>query len=176
MEEFNIDDIRYGWFFASLDGNALICSNVWERDDPRALLRCLGDICVRRREEVWTAFAGEPGAVLLQLSLKGSDIDITAFSSEISAWDLPEAPSELPIYGDRILWQASVDAVSLLDAVVTAFALYADGNGLALYRAHWGAFPQEEFDALKRFALTVSHGREARDEEAGLFCASFLKP
>ena len=175
MRAFRIEGIEYGWFVASLDDNALVCSNVMDCDDPRRLLQCLGDLFVRRRQEAWTAFAGEPGAVILRFTVSGTDITATAWAAKVDAWDLPDAPSELPGCRDDLLWETTLEGVQLLDAVVTAFALYADGNGLALYRAHWGEFSRDEFEPLKRFALTVSHGRESWDEDAGLFCASFLE-
>ena len=175
MKAFSIDDIAYGWLTAQFEGHALTCSNVMEADEPLALLSCLNRIFVKKAGEAWMAWAGEPDAAITRFMAEGGKITVSAWSSRAAAWDLPEAESEIAGCRDELLWEVTLPGAKLLDAVISTFALYENGNGLALYRAHWGDFPQAEFDTLKRFAIGLSDYLEARNDMAGLYCASFLK-
>lgn len=175
MDGFMIERIEYGWFKAFVGGCRLVSSNVADGDAPRELLECVAQVLMDGAQAGWVAWRGEPEALIMELRLDGTDAAIRLWSSSLDAFELGEEEAELRECRVETVAETKVSAIELLDAVVSAFALYANGNGRALYEAHWGEFPDGAFDRLKAFALDISRRREAKDEDAGLYCGTFMQ-
>ena len=87
-------------------------------------------------------------------------------STELSR-DIEE---ELKNIGKRE-FSISINIPELVDAVVTEYSLYENGNGRKCFDLNWGEYPQKEYDELKKIAFEINKNQGKYDK---LKCVEFL--
>ena len=175
MNVFEIHGIRYGWFEVCFTPHGekkgwLMNSDYLECDAPKLFLEALADILENKSSEEWLCWHDEPGAYILRISLEAGKVAMEIFTADKDALDLPYKGEVLAAEKKTLEYENTFEIKQLLDDVLVEFSLYENGNGLALYKKHWGEFPEKEFGRLKKIA--VKFNNEA-DKNHKLYCLTY---
>ncbi|MBE6752943.1 MAG: hypothetical protein E7559_01090 [Ruminococcaceae bacterium] len=151
MKCFKIESIEHGWFACRIGEHYVEASDFLGYDMPRAFLG--GLIKVLKGTFVqWIYVMNEPGAGLIELMSVGDSIRVSVYSMNKPSFELsPEIEEEIK-NTDKCEYSITVAKAELTACVVGEYSLYENGEGREHYEAHWGSFPQEEYDELKGFA------------------------
>lgn len=168
---FKINSISYGWFNMCIGSHLCGASDFLDYDMPRKFLSKVIRVINNNTEE-WLYLMGEPGASMLHIYLADERLHIAEYSLSIDSTDLdPEDESTERDKCEECWFNIDIDIQNAVDGIVTEFSLYENGNGRKLYENHWGAFPEKEFDELKKYAF---HLQENAGEYDDLLCTTFL--
>lgn len=156
MNVFGIHGIHDGWFEVCFTPHGekqgwLVNSDYLGCDAPAFFLDALADILEEKSTEEWLCWQDEPGAYILRLAFEDEKINVEIFLGKDSL-ELPYRGAELAAEQKEFYYANSFEIKQLLNDVLVSFALYENGNGLALYNKHWGEFPEKEYKRLIKVA------------------------
>lgn len=168
---FKIRSISYGWFTMSIASNLCEASDFLDYDMPQKFLSKVIRVINNNAEE-WLYLMDEPGASMLHIYLSDERLHFAEYSLSIDSVEL-DYEDEIAERDkcEKCCFHIDIDIQNAVDGIVTEFSLYENGNGRKMYEKHWGAFPDKEFDELKKYAF---HLQENAGKYDGLLCTTFL--
>ncbi len=175
MNIFEIHKISWGWFEVCFTPHGekqgfLTNSDYLQCDAPALFLDALANLSENKSREEWLCWQDEPGAYVLHIGSEGANILVGIYYSKKDSLDLPYSGAELAEDLDELVYSQVFKIHDLLDDVLTEFSLYENGNGLRLYNAHWGDFPQKEYHRLRQCAASFDKTLGKYDK---MFCFSY---
>lgn len=171
MRSFKIESIEYGWFEFRIGKDHVVASDYLGYDISKELLVKLLKVLKGSSKE-WVYIMNEPGASIMGLSMVHNQIAINIYSMNKPSYDLGNEIEEELRNMKECEYSAEIDKNELVDAVVTDYSLYENGNGRCYYETNWGEFPQCEYDELKKIAFEINKTLREIDS---LQCATFMK-
>ena len=171
MKCFKIDSIGYGWFEFRIGMYYVESSDFLGYDMPTEFLSKLIKVLKESSKE-WVYVMNEPGADIMEFLRSHNAIKINIYSMNKPSDELSrDIEEELKNIGNRE-FSISINIPELVDAVVTEYSLYENGNGRKCFDMNWGGYPQKEYDELKRIAFEINKNLSKYDS---LKCVEFLK-
>jgi len=182
MGWFKIESIEYGWFEFRIGEYYVTVSDFLEYNMPAEFLSKLIKVLKGSSKE-WVYIMNEPGASIMEFLRNDNKIIINVYSMNKPSFELnSDIAEELKNIGDR-KFSDSFNIPGLVDAVVTEYSLYENGNGRKYYDTNWGeyrecygtdweGYPQKEYDELKRIAFEINKDQGEYDT---LICVEFLE-
>ena len=171
MKCFKIDSIGYGWFEFRIGMYYVETSDFLGYDMPTEFLNKLIKVLKGSSKE-WVYVMNEPGADILEILRSDNMITVNSYSMNKPSTELSsEIEEELKNIGEHE-FSISINIPELMDAVVTEYSLYENGNGRKCFDLNWGGYPQKEYDELKRIAIEINKNQGKYDK---LNCIEFLK-
>lgn len=171
MKCFKIEEISYGWFEFRIGKHYLEASDFLGYDLPAELLSALIKVLKEPSKE-WVYVTNEPGADIMEILQSDNAIVINVYSMNKQSTELSRnIADEMENIGD-CEFSISINIPELVDAVVTEFSLYENGNGRKWYDTNWGGYPQKEYDELKRIAFEINKNLSKYNS---LKCVEFFK-
>ena len=170
MRCFRIESIEYGWFEFRIGKYYVEASDFLGYDMPTEFLNKLVKILKESSKE-WVYVMNEPGADILEILRSDNVITINCYSMNKPSTELSrDIEEELKNIGKRE-FSISINIPELVDAVVTEYSLYENGNGRKCFDLNWGEYPQKEYDELKKIAFEINKNQGKYDK---LKCVEFL--
>ena len=155
MKCFKIDSIEYGWFEFRIGMYYVEASDFLGYDIPTEFISKLIKVLKESPKE-WVYVMNEPGADIMEILRSDNAIIINVYSMNKPSSELSrDIEEELKNIGN-CEFSISFKIPELVDAVVTEYALYENGNGRKYFEMNWGGYPQREYDELKRIAFEIN--------------------
>ena len=171
MRCFKIESIEYGWFEFRIGEHCVEASDFLGYDMPAEFLSKLIKVLNKSAKE-WVYLLNEPGADIMEFLRIDNAIIINVYSMNKPSSELSrDIEEELKNIGN-CEFSISINIPELVDAVVTEYSLYENGNGRKYFDLNWGGYPQKEYNELKRIAFEINKNRGKYDS---LKCVEFLK-
>ncbi len=171
MKCFKIESIEYGWFEFRIGKHYVEASDFLGYNIATEFLSKLIKVLKESSKE-WVYVMNEPGAAIMEFLRSNNAIMINVYSMNKPSYELnSDIAEELKNIGNRE-FSISINIPELVDAVVTEYSLYENGNGRKCYDMNWGGYPQKEYDELKRIAFEINKNQSEYDS---LNCVEFLK-
>ncbi|MBR1737287.1 MAG: hypothetical protein IJ736_09770 [Firmicutes bacterium] len=170
---FKIRKLMYGWMIIGIGEDHLIeASDFLGYDLPKKFLEKMIRLIRHESSEGLLHWQNEPGACIMCIENTDETICFSLYESKKDS-------DELDPYDERKEWQSCGNKIfsydvkinDALDGIVAEFSLYENGNGRKMYEKHWGDFPQEEYDELKKIASEINKNCGRYDK---LFCMTYL--
>lgn len=171
MKCFKIESIEYGWFEYRIGNHYLEASDYLGYDIAKEFLIKLIKVLKKSSEE-WMYIMNEPRATLLEFIPVEDTISICAYSMNKPSYDLSSNIEEEIKNIGECEFSIGIAKSEFVDAVVTEYSLYENGNGRNCYELNWGDYPQNEYNELKKIAFEINKNMGKYDS---LKCADFLK-
>ena len=152
---FKILSIHHGWFEVDFDrGWPLTNSNYLGCDAPCLLLEALGDLLEDKVTEAWLCWQDEPGANILNLEKQDDKLLVRIYSADKDSYDLSYGGITLRNHIKECLFRTEAQLKDSIKNIFEEFGLYENGNGRQRYDTHWGNFPQQQYNRLKKLLRT----------------------
>jgi len=171
---FKIEAIEYGWFTMWIGPKHIIDgSDYLGYDLPKELLRKVWNVLQEDGKEEWLYLMDEPGAEIMEISHANGKLEFAVYSLSKECFHLSRREEdEKENLGEcrfRSVWEPAM----LVDALVSEFYLYENGNGRGLYETHWMEFPVEEYEKLKKLAFEMDKKMSGHHK---LYCINTMYP
>ena len=147
---FKILCISHRWF--EIDFNRMIVltnSYYLGCDAPAFLLEALGNLFENKASEQWLCWQDEPEAYILKLERNDNKLIIEIYDTDQESSDLEYRGISLAKNATKLLYGFDEEIIKALEAIITEFSLYENGNGNKIYLSNWGNFLQKEYDRIK---------------------------
>ena len=153
---FKIASIEYGWFTMWIGPNGVAdVSNYLGYDLPRELLRKVWNVLQEDEKEEWLYLMDEPHGYIMQILHENGKIHLAEYELMKTCHHLNHREeNEKENIGD-CTFRSDWEAEKFVDALVSEFYIYENGNGRNLYETHWMPFPDEEYEKLKNLAFEM---------------------
>jgi len=148
---FKIYSISYGWFDVYLSSQFLLTnSDYMGCDAPLLLLEALNDLLEGKNEKSWLCWQDEPGAYILNLEKQKEQLQVTVYNADKDSYDLDYNGAILKQDITTVAFETRGEIMEVAKNILEEFELYENGNGRQRYEYHWGGFPEEQYQRLKK--------------------------
>lgn len=148
---FKILSVTNGWF--SIDFNrefVLTNSDYLQCDAPALFLDAVCNLMEQKATVQWLCWQNEPEAQVLRLEAYDGDLMVEIYGADQYSMKLDYSGPALSEHITKLLYSTQDDMHETAKHIFMEFALYENGNGLQRYKHHWGTFPAESYNRLKR--------------------------
>ncbi len=153
---FKILSIEYGWFKIWIGpGHVIEGSDYLGYDLPKEFLRKAWNVLQEDGKEEWIYLMDEPHGDIMHISHCSGKIHLAVYPLNKECHRLSSKEVDEKDNCGECTYRSDWKPEDLVDALVSEFYLYENGNGRGLYETHWMPFPDEEYEQLKKLAFEM---------------------